>query len=729
MNTTANTASTGMPAIQRGSMPRLPWIGVKGWMKGEDAPADAAWRASALDMAPEAWQRAALVRRRWLMFWVLAATAFSSTLLWKAQPVHGPAALQWAQMGLFALLFAWVSAGCVTAVMGFIVTLKGDPHALSAKSAGNTPIGPDARTAVIMPICNEDVATVFAGLRATCESIAGTGAQRIFDVFVLSDTSDADLRAAELQAWQALREALKGQGSSINVYYRWRQRRTHRKAGNVADFCRRWGKSYRYMVVLDADSVMSGDSLVTLVRLMEKHPRAGILQTAPRAVGLDTLHARAQQFASRVTGRLFTAGMQYWQLGEAHYWGHNAIIRVQPFMQHCGLAALPGTGSLSGGILSHDFVEAALMRRAGYQVWLVNDLAGSYEQQPPHLLAELQRDRRWCQGNLQNARLIAEPGLHGVHRAMLATGAMAYLSAPLWLLYVALGSLLWMTGGHELANVRQVFSPLGVAGLWAATASMLALPRVLAVLAVFWRGEQDSYGGGFKLVGSAVFEALLSMLQAPVRMAAHSLFTIGALTGWKLEWKSPPREATDVSWREATQRFGSLSGFALALLAAVLLLSPTAGWWLMPMAAPLLLAVPFTVLSSRSGWGGQLRRAGWLMIPEESSSPSVLQRAWGYARQPSALTPVWSRLGELKKLATLAREAMGARHTTRGLRGESRLQRVQQLMNPAQAASGTGLSGGDRMRFLSEPHSLQMLHTALACMAPVPDRRRVQRAA
>ena len=159
------------------------------------------------------------------------------------------------------------------------------------------------------------------------------------------------------------------------VYYRWRQRRSQRKAGNVADFCRRWGRDYRYMVVLDADSVMSGDCLLSLVRLMEAHPRAGILQTAPQACGLSTLHARAQQFAGRVAGRLFAAGMQYWQLGESHYWGHNAIIRVEPFMRHCALAPLPGRGQTGTEILSHDFVEAALMRRAGYQVWLVPDLA------------------------------------------------------------------------------------------------------------------------------------------------------------------------------------------------------------------------------------------------------------------------------------------------------------------------------------------------------------------
>ena len=326
--------------------------------------------------APAAWEAAAKPRRRWLLFWVLSATLLSAGLLWSIQPSAGTNVVELAQVALFTLLFAWVAAGAITAVMGFWVTLKGDRHTLSAQDAEGVTLPADARTAVIMPICNEDVTTVFAGLRATCESLTASGAQRLFDVFVLSDTNRPEVRAAELRAWQTMREQLAAGGSDIRVYYRWRQLRTRRKAGNVADFCRRWGRDYRYMVVMDADSVMSGDTLVTLARLMEKNPRAGILQTAPRACGHATLHARAQQFASRVTGRLFTLGMQFWQLGEAHYWGHNAIIRVEPFMKHCGLGTLPGTGALAGEILSHDFVEAALMRRAGYEVWLIDPYEG-----------------------------------------------------------------------------------------------------------------------------------------------------------------------------------------------------------------------------------------------------------------------------------------------------------------------------------------------------------------
>src|SRR5690606_10703984 len=327
-----------------------------------------------------------------------------------------------------------------------------------------------------------------------------------------------------------------------------RKRRTHRKAGNVADFCRRWGKDYRYMVVLDADSVMSGDCLVTLAKLMEAHPRAGIIQTATQGIGHVTLHARAQQFASRVTGRLFTLGMQFWQLGESHYFGHNAIIRVEPFMRHCALAPIKGSGGLAGPIMSHDFVEAALMRRAGYHVWLVSDLTGSYEQQPPDLLSELQRDRRWCQGNLQNSRLIAEPGIHRVHRAMFAIGAMSYLSAPLWLAFLTFGTTLWMSGAAIAPDWQAV--PAELRSLWAWTLAMLLMPRVLGLAAVFLRRAQGGFGGTRALLGSALLETLVALLQAPVRMLAHSFFVLVALTGWKLEWKSPPREAEGIRWSD-----------------------------------------------------------------------------------------------------------------------------------------------------------------------------------
>ena len=628
--------SVTAPPLHRGSMVPLPWrgfwnsIGTALLLRLTGRPGAAA-PATPAGMQHEAWQGAAQ-RRRWTFaLLTVLSTTLATTLFAGVQPDYDNAWLGYGQMALFALLSAWVVTGFMTGMMGFWVMLRGDRHALSAKSVASAQLSPEARTAIIMPICNEDVATVFAGLRATCESVAATGHGATFDVFVLSDSYDKDIAKAERAAWEDLRSALAehGQQPQVQVYYRLRTRRSHRKAGNVADFCRRWGKDYRYMVVLDADSVMSGDCLTSMVKLMEANPTAGIIQTATQAIGHVTLHARAQQFASRVTGRLFTLGMQFWQLGESHYWGHNAIIRVQPFMDHCALAPIKGTGGMSGGIMSHDFVEAALMRRAGYHVWLCADLVGSYEQQPPDLLSELQRDRRWCQGNLQNARLMAEPGIHRVHRAMFVTGTMAYVSAPLWLAFLTLGTALWLSGSSIVSSWNVL--PMELAGLWLWTLCLLFLPRVMGIAAVLMRGEQRQYGGLWGLIKSSALESALAIVQAPVRMLAHSLFVVVALTGIKLDWKSPPREAAAVPWKIALSQLAPMTFVVAALAVGIAMIDASALVWLAPVGLPLLLAIPLTVLTSQIALGTALRERGFLLIPEESRSPAVLRRAWMHA--------------------------------------------------------------------------------------------------
>lgn len=584
---------------------------------------------------PEPWEKAARSRRTVLMGLIVLTSLATSWLLVSTESEWHHPWLQGLQIGLFTLLSGWVAAGFFTALMGFLTLLKPDPMALELPSGGALPpMDPAARTAVIMPICNENVHTVFAGLRAIAESVAESDAASLCDFFVLSDTSDPTIRAHELAALNSLRETL---GNRCPVYYRWRERRTRRKAGNVADFCRRWGKSYRYMVVLDADSIMSGKSIATLIHLMEKNPKAGIMQTAPQSCGMSTWHARAQQFSGRVTGRLFTEGMQYWQLGESHYWGHNAIIRVEPFMRHCALSILPGKGGLSGEILSHDFVEAALMRRAGYHIWLVPKLEGSYEQPPSNLMEELQRDRRWCQGNLKNLRLMAEPGLHPAHRAMLFTGGMAYLSAPLWLTFLLVSlALRWLEPAVSPASASwSAFPsmPVALPMLWGTTLALLFIPRILAAYGVFVQKRQAAFGGTAVFLKSMLLESALSLLQAPIRMMAHTLFVIVALTGLKLEWKSPQREATALEWGELLQRLAPLVSPIVALVVVTFFLRPEAGWWLLPVGLPLLLSTPLGVLTSRVS---PVRPGALLSLPEERRPAVVLRKAWGYSDNPLA---------------------------------------------------------------------------------------------
>ena len=594
------------PPIERRPMRPSPWFGL---MRGLLIALLPGLRRGWFESAPAPWSPAAQRRRRALLGVVLASAVMAALLLQASAPPE-PSVLWWLHAAFAVLLLAWLGAGLATALMGARVLWHGDRHGLALRDP-QAPIRIGARTAVVMPICNEDVATVFAGLRATAESVASTGALPLFDFYVLSDTSDPATQAAEVQALQRLRVML-GDDAGARLFYRHRKLRRARKAGNVADFCRRWGANYRYMVVLDADSAMRGETLVQLVRLMEQHPKAGIVQTLPQAYGHQTLHARVQQFASRTTGRLFALGMAYWQLGEAHYWGHNAIIRVEPFMRHCALAKIRGRGSLAGEILSHDFVEAAMMRRAGFEVWLAPQLGGSWEQLPPNLLDELQRDRRWCRGNLQNFQLIAEPGWRPAHRAMLAVGALSYVMAPLWLAFVALGAL---TGGSTTST------------LWGLTLALLLTPRVLGVVAVVAQREQSAYGGTVKLLVSALVELAVSAVQAPVRMLAHSAFVLGPLVGLRVDWKSPPRAAHALRWRDAARRIGVLA----APIAALAFIALPSGQWTSPHAiallAPLLLAVPLAVLASHPGVGAALRRVRLLLVPEEQAPPRTLLRA------------------------------------------------------------------------------------------------------
>ncbi|MCW5604225.1 MAG: glucans biosynthesis glucosyltransferase MdoH, partial [Burkholderiales bacterium] len=552
------------------------------------------------------------------------ATAVMAEVL----PYQGRQPLEIAMLVLFAVLFGWISAGFWTAIAGFALLCAGrDRYAISAATAGNAPIDEAARTAIIMPIYNENVPRVFAGLRATYESLARAGGLQHFDFYVRSDSSDPDTRVAETSAWMALCREL---GAFGRVFYRWRQHRIKRKSGNVADFCRRWGCNYRYMVVLDADSVMNGECLVQLVRLMEANPGTGIIQTVPCAVGRDTLHARVQQFASRVYGPLFTAGLHFWQLGESHYWGHNAIIRVAPFIQHCALGRLPGRGSLSGEILSHDFVEAALMRRAGWAVWIAYDLPGSYEEMPPNLVDELTRDRRWCQGNLMNFRLLLMEGLHPAHRAVFVTGVMAYLSAPLWFLLLLLSTALlavhtltipqYFVEPYQLFPLWPEWRPERAIALFCATATVLFLPKILSVVLICAKGARR-FGGILRLFLSMLGELVLSMLLAPIRMLFHTHFVVAALSGWGIQWKSPPREDAETGWGEALRRHGGHTLLGMAWAGVVYWLNPSFLWWLLPVAGALMVSIPLSVYTSRVSAGRNLRKAGFFLTPEECEVP------------------------------------------------------------------------------------------------------------
>lgn len=664
--------------------------------------------------ASRAVRRTAVTRRT--VFSILALTqtgAFAYYLATTVLPYRGQQPLELAILTLFTILFAWISLGFWTALSGFVVLcLGGDRHAITRSLAPGTPIPGDARTAVVMPIRNEHVGRVFAGLRATYESVARTGALQQFDFFVLSDSSDPDAVTAERQAWLELCLAVEGFG---RIFYRWRRHRIKRKSGNVADFCRRWGSQYRYMVVLDADSVMGGECLTTLVRLMEANPDTGIIQTAPRAAGRDTFYARVQQFATRVYGPLFTAGLHFWQLGESYYWGHNAIIRIAPFMQHCALGRLPGRGPLSGEILSHDFVEAALMRRMGWKVWMAYDLPGSYEEVPPNLIDELKRDRRWCQGNLINYRLFLWQGLHPAHRAVFMTGIMAYVSAPLWLLSLAVSTAFIVVqtviGPEYFVQPRQLFPVWpqwdinAAIGFAIATAVVLFTPKVLGGILAVARGDHG-FAGGPAIGLSVLLEMVFSAVLAPIRMLFHTQFVVAALTGLGAAWKSPPREDAETTWGEALRRHGIHTVLGTTWALAVYWLDGSYAWWLLlPVVGPLALSIPISVYSSRVSLGRTLRRAGLMLIPEEVQPPVELRAVRTYAG--SAPPPPGFVDAIVNPRVNAIACALAASRVKHGSRAQARRHR---LISSAVTEGWRALGEQDRLFLLTDPLALSELH-------------------
>ena len=325
---------------------------------------------------PEPAPRWIVLRRIVFAILVVLTTWLLSWEIWSMMRINGLTTLKIAIFVLFVVLMIPLALSFWTAAIGLIIQLGGgDALDLSRTLDGESPSPPELpRTAVVMPTYNEDPVRVFAGLKTTCESVDQTGFASDFEFFILSDTTDPDIWVREELAFAELRNEVSHPEA---LFYRNRRENLERKSGNIADFCATWGERYRYMIVMDADSVMTGDSLVNLVRLMERNPRVGIVQAPPLPVNGRTLFSRLHQFAAQAYNSIFITGLNFWQGGAANYWGHNAIIRIRPFVEHCRLPKLSGKEPLGGSILSHDFVEAALMRRAGWKVYLASELHGT----------------------------------------------------------------------------------------------------------------------------------------------------------------------------------------------------------------------------------------------------------------------------------------------------------------------------------------------------------------
>jgi membrane glycosyltransferase len=530
---------------------------------------------------------------------------------------------------LFTILFAHIAVGFSTALLGLYVINRGGDSARISRSIEGESIAdlPLASTAIVMPVFNEDTSRVFEGLRVIYRSLEHTGRLDDFDFFILSDSNDPNRWIQEEVAWVELCKQL---GAFGRIFYRKRRIAINKKSGNVGDFLRRWGRNYRYMVVLDADSIMTGEAIVKLVAMMERNPRVGILQTAPRIVNGTTLYARLQQFANRLYSPLFLAGLNYWAQGEGNYWGHNAVIRVAPFMEHCCLPDLPGIEPFGGRILSHDFVEAALMRKAGWGVWLAHDLEGSFEEGPPTLIDSAKRDRRWCQGNMQHSWLLFARGFHPINRFHLLLGVMAYLASPLWLLFMLISTMHRfheaVSGVYRHFHAEKFTVVLGyivevpeALALFSFTMLLLFLPKIVSVVLEIKDRRGRAYGGPVRLVLSALAEMALSALLAPINMMFHAKFVLYILLGQGVSWVTQRRTAgDDADWREAIITHSAQAAFGLVWGLSAFILLPSFFWWLLPVLLGLVLAVPLSILLGKVGFGRRAREAGLFLTPDET---------------------------------------------------------------------------------------------------------------
>lgn len=576
------------------------------------------------------------VRR--VLFWGLAiiltlgAVIIMGDLFWRSGLHRAHLLLLFIYTALIGLL----SIGFTHALFGFVLLLRSKAKGITASQINPADTSAlEKRYALVIPVYNENPVAVAARIEAMYRSIEQTSMLESFDFYILSDTTSLECWIEEEVIWVNLCQKLNAFG---RLYYRRRATNENRKAGNISDFVRKWGGHYDAMLVLDADSLMEGKDIVKMARVMEACPRLGILQTAPRLIRAKSIFSRMQQFAMSLYGPLFVRGLSFWQLGSGSYWGHNAMIRIKPFSQYCELPALPGREPFGGRILSHDFVEASLMVREGWEVWLAWDIEGTYEESPPSMLDHLKRDRRWSQGNFQHTWLLFARKLSAVVRAHLFMGIMAYLASPLLTLFILLS--LWVSWDWEISGL----SPLNTKGLgdsllgWsfvqqtiilsAWTLTLLFSPKLLAWLQVMLnQKKRNAFGGGMRLTLGVAWESLSALAAAPVIMVYHTFMVFGLVLGITVNWLPQKRESTGTSWSEAWLAHGL--GVLIGIVGLLFLLSQGAeiNFWLIPLFIGLIVSVPLSVVTSRENGGKWLKTMKIGSSPEELNPPKVVQLA------------------------------------------------------------------------------------------------------
>ena len=538
--------------------------------------------------------------------------------------------LQFVFLVLSTIAFGWIALGSLSAALGFLPLFAGEKADTVAPRKTARPLA--TRTALLFPVYHEDPSRIAGTIEAMARGLDHLAPKGSFEIFVLSDTRAAADGAKEDEAYSKLRDVL---ADVMPVYYRRRRDNTHRKAGNIADWVERFGGAYEHFVILDADSVMSAETLVALAAGMEDDQKAGLIQTVPRLVGGETLLQHLTQFASGTYGPSVASGIAFWHRDQGNYWGHNAIIRTAAFASSAGLPELTGRRPFGGHILSHDFVEAVLLQRAGWGVHMMPTIEGSYEGQPPNIVDVVVRDRRWAQGNLQHLAIVGQAGLTPMGRVHLGMGAASYLISAIWALSLVVGMVLALQGGQFIPSyfedsktlfpIWPVIDPGAALRLFMATLAVVFLPKGLGLLLEWKRArvERDPVHFVRSTVG-VLYETVFSMLIAPILMITQTVGAIQIFMGLDSGWKAQKRDSGALTFLDAMHfaRLHTVIGAVVAVIAWKV--SPGLLVWMAPVVAGLLLAGPVSWMTSRRA--GRFSR--WaLATREEINPPAIVAQA------------------------------------------------------------------------------------------------------
>ncbi len=562
------------------------------------------------------------VRR--ILFGALAIGSFAAMLA-LMHAALSPAVSLWGTctlLALFAVTLPWTVVGFLNSGIGFLVGLLArDPLAIVLPIVGRASMTDPitSSTAVVLCIRNETPTRLERNLEAMMQSLAATGFGQQLHVYVLSDTNDELIAQQEQECFAAMTTRWTNR---ITLTYRRRTDNQGYKAGNIADFCARWGHLHDFVVTLDADSFMTGRAILRLVRIMQANPTLGILQGLVVGLPSTSGFTRLFQFGMRLGMRPYTMGSAWWQADCGPYWGHNAAIRIKPFIEHCELPQLPDHKGAPRHILSHDQVEAVLMRRAGFEVRVIPQEDESWEENPPTLIEYIRRDLRWCEGNLQYVHLLSLPGLKFLSRYQLCIAILMFLNSPAWIALILLSIVLLC-----LAPTPAAFMHGGL-GLTLLTTTLLMWypPKIAgAVDVMLHANERKRFGGGLRFATSFTLEMIFSLLMTPITWLNHTIFIAGLVFGKKSGWTGQARDDHSVPVAVALRQFWPHTLLGICLTSAVWHTHPTSLPYALIILSGLLLAIPIAVLTSWPSFGRLLIRWKLLSLPEEIATPAALR--------------------------------------------------------------------------------------------------------